>query len=38
LVKNLDCLSGLAFVTHRHDNFEYTSLRDYVDTESWLAY
>jgi hypothetical protein len=37
-VKNSDCSSGLVFMTHRHDDFEYLSPRDFVDTKSWLAY
>jgi hypothetical protein len=38
LGENLDCPSRLVFMTHRHDGFECMSLRDYVDTMSWLAY
>jgi hypothetical protein len=37
-VKNPDCPSGLVITTHMHDDFEYSSPRDYVDTKSWLAY
>jgi hypothetical protein len=37
-MKNLDCLSGLVITTHMHNGFECLSLRDYVDTKSWLAY
>jgi hypothetical protein len=37
-VKNLDCLSGLVIMTHMHDDFECPSLRNYVDTKSWLGY
>jgi hypothetical protein len=25
-------------MTHTHDNFEFLSQRDYIDTKSWLAY
>jgi hypothetical protein len=28
----------LVLMTHRHDDFEWLSPRDYVDTKSWLAY
>jgi hypothetical protein len=37
-VKNLDCLSGLVFMTHRQDDFECPSSIDYIDTRSCLAY
>jgi hypothetical protein len=33
-VKNQDDPSGLVFMTHRHDDFECSSPRDYVDTMS----
>jgi hypothetical protein len=32
-MKNLDCPSGLVIMTHMHDDFEYPSPRDYVDTK-----
>jgi hypothetical protein len=36
--KNPDYPSGLVITTHTHDDFEWPSLRHYVDTKSWLAY
>jgi hypothetical protein len=37
-VKNPDYPSGLVIMTHMHDDFEYPSPREDVDTMSWLAY
>jgi hypothetical protein len=37
-VKNAECLSGLVFITHRHDGFKCPSPRDYVNIKSGLAY
>jgi hypothetical protein len=36
--KNANYPSGLVITTHMHNDFEYPSPRDYVDTKSWLAY
>jgi hypothetical protein len=38
LGENPDCLSGLVFTTHTHDDFKCPSPKDYVDMKSWLAY
>jgi hypothetical protein len=38
VVKNLDCPSGLVIMTHKHNDSECLSPRDYVDTMFWLAY